>query len=97
MKVFDLEKLASSYRFKIWDREWPDWKEFARGNDLKVTIVKEPGLVSVMKRVELTGKKRQSLDEIGYLLSEAPDAEFEGGARLKKRPKTAKTGKAARR
>jgi hypothetical protein len=90
MKVFDLEKLASSFRFKIWDREWPDWKDFARANDLKVSIVKEPGLISVMKRVELTGKKRQSVDEIGYVLSEAPDAEFEGGARLKKRPKQQK-------
>lgn len=88
MKVFDLEKLSSSYRFKIWDREWPDWKDFARANELKVAIVKEPDLISVMKRVELTGKKRQSLDEIGFLLSEAPGAEFEGGARLKKRPKT---------
>ncbi|MEX2188048.1 MAG: hypothetical protein WD875_14680 [Pirellulales bacterium] len=90
MKVFDLEKLNASYRFKIWDREWPDWKDFARANDLKVAMVKEPELVSVMKRIELTGKKRQSIDEIGYLLSEAPDADFEGGARLKKRPKTAK-------
>ncbi len=90
MKVFDLEKLNSSFRFKIWDREWPDWKDFARANDLKVAVVKEPGLVSVMKRIELTGKKQQGVDEIGYLLSEAPGADFDGGARLKKRPKREK-------
>lgn len=91
MKVFDLEKLTSSYRFKIWDRQLPDWKDFARANDLKIKLVPDKELISVMKRVELVGKKRQSLDEIGYLLAEAPGAEFEGGARLKRRPKKQKT------
>lgn len=90
MHVFDLEKLPSSYRFKIWDREYPDWKDFARANDLKIKLVPDKELISVLKRVELLGKKRQSLDEVGYLLAEAPGAEFEGGVRLKKRPKNQK-------
>jgi hypothetical protein len=91
MKAFDLEKLPSSYRFKIWDREYPDWKDFARACDLKIKLVPEKDLISVMKRVELAGKKRQSLEEVGYLLAEAPNAAFEGGARLKKRPKKPKS------
>lgn len=90
MKAFDLEKLDTSYRFKIWDREVPDWKDIARQFDLKLTIVKDRDLISVMKRVQITGKKRQPLEEIGYILAEAPNVEFEGGARLKKRPKKAK-------
>jgi hypothetical protein len=90
MKVFDLEKQPSSFRFTIWDREYPDWKDFARAFDLKIKLVPVKDMISVMKRVELTGKKRQSLDEVGYLLAEAPGAAFEGGARLKKRPKKAK-------
>ncbi len=90
MKAFDLEKLDTSYRFKIWDRELPDWKDLALQHDLKLTVVKERGLISVMKRVQVTGKKRQSLEEVGYLLAEAYGVEFEGGTRLKKRPKKAK-------
>jgi hypothetical protein len=90
MKVFDLEKLPTSFRFKIWDREYPDWKDFARTNDLRIKIVPEKDMISVMKRVELSAKKRQNVEEIGYLLADAPGAEFEGGARLKKRPKKQK-------
>ncbi len=90
MKAFDLEKLDASYRFKIWDRELPDWKDVARQHDLKLAVVKDPGLVSVMKRVQVTGKKRQGLEELGYVLADLSGIEFEGGARLKKRPKNAK-------
>ena len=90
MKAFDLEKLDTSFRIKIWDRELPDWKDLARQFDLKITVIKDRDLISVMKRVQISAKKRQPLEEIGYILAEAPHVEFEGGARLKKRPKKAK-------
>jgi hypothetical protein len=90
MKAFDLEKLDTTYRFTVWDREVPEWRYLAKAKELKLTLVKQPGMISVLKRVQVAGKKRQTAEEIGYLLSELPDVEFEGGARLKKRPKKPK-------